>query len=75
MSQIKISFSYYSVAAEEEEEAAKEELKKRRKEVDKLETHQKDWEKMMRLELEVIEQRELDELGSTMFLTRKQKQS
>lgn len=42
-------------------------LKIKRQEVDKLETHKKDWEKEMRKELEIIETREQDELGNTIF--------
>ncbi len=51
--------------------AAEEELKIKRQEVDKLQIHKKDWLKEMKKELEVIEAREQDELGSTSFLSHK----
>lgn len=57
--------------AEKNLEAAKEELKRKRQEVDKLVTHQKDWEKEMLKEEEIMEGREQDELGSVMFLSRR----
>lgn len=50
-------------------------LKVKRQEVDKLKTHKKDWLKAALLEEEVIEARELDELGSTSFTSNKRKQS
>lgn len=56
--------------AEKNLELAREELKRKRQEVDKLLTHQKDWEKELRKELQVIEGREQDELGNTIFATR-----
>src|ERR1700722_19588333 len=40
------------------------ELRMKRQEVDKLETHKKDWLKEMRKEEEVIEGREQDEIGT-----------
>ncbi|MBA3816169.1 MAG: YscO family type III secretion system apparatus protein [Parachlamydiaceae bacterium] len=48
-------------------EAAKEQLKIKRQEVDKLLTHRKDWMKEMKKEQEIIEGREQDEIGSTLF--------
>lgn len=48
---------------------AREDLRLRRQEADKLINHRKDWEKEMRKELEIIEGREQDELGSIMHLT------
>lgn len=48
-------------------EEAKHQLFLRRQEVDKLETHRKDWEKEMRKEEEIIEGREMDELGQVIF--------
>lgn len=53
--------------------AAQEELRIKRQEVDKLQIHKKDWLKEMRKELEIIEAREQDELGSTSFLSNKRK--
>ncbi len=50
--------------AEKNLEQARENLRLKRQEVDKLLTHKKDWEKEMRKELEIIEAREQDELGS-----------
>lgn len=50
--------------AENNLEQAKIELQRKRQEVDKLLMHKKDWEKEKRKELEVIESREQDELGS-----------
>lgn len=55
--------------------AAQEELKIKRQEVDKLQNHKIDWIKEMRKELEIIEGREQDELGSTVFLSNKRKAS
>jgi len=43
------------------------ELKIKRQEVDKLETHKIDWLKEMRKEMEIMEVREQDELGNTIF--------
>lgn len=48
---------------------AQEELRKKRLEVDKLLNHRKDWEKEMQKELDLIEAREHDELGSIIFQT------
>lgn len=48
-------------------EAAKDNLKIKRQEVDKLLTHRKDWMKEMQKEQEIIEGREQDEIGSTLF--------
>lgn len=53
--------------AEKEVEVALEELRKKRLEVDKLKTHQIDWEKEMRKEQEVIDGREQDEMGTIIF--------
>lgn len=49
---------------------AKNALKDRRKEEDKIVTHQKEWTKETIKELQVIETRLEDEIGSTMFLTK-----
>lgn len=53
--------------AEKNVEMARHDLNKKRLEVDKLETHRKDWEKEMRKELEVIEGREQDEMGNIIY--------
>ena len=50
--------------AEKNLNLAKQDLQRKRQEVDKLLTHKKDWEKEMRRELDIIEGREQDELGS-----------
>lgn len=49
--------------AERDLEEAKRQLFLRRQEVDKLEKHREDWEKEMRKEEEIIEGREMDEIG------------
>lgn len=49
------------------------ELRMRRQEVDKLETHKKDWLKEMRKEEEIIEGREQDEIGTIIFSSRHRK--
>lgn len=54
-------------------QAALNELRLKRQEVDKLETHRKDWIREMRKEEEIIEQREMDEIGSVIFLTNQRK--
>lgn len=56
-------------------EVAKKDLEHKRQEVDKLETHQKDWEKEMRKEMEIIEGREQDELGNTMYTVNQRRRS
>jgi len=50
--------------AQNNADAARQELNRRRQEVDKMYMHREDWQKQMRKELEVIEAREQDELGS-----------
>lgn len=56
--------------AEKNVELAKTALKQRQKEQDKIETHKKEWTKDMKLELAVLQTREEDEIGSTMFLSK-----
>ena len=51
-------------------EIAKNQLKDREKERDKIITHKKEWTKEMIKEMQIIETRAEDELGSTMFLSR-----
>lgn len=51
---------------------AKADLDRKKLEVDKLQAHRKDWEKEMRKEMEIIEGREQDDLGGTMFLSKMQ---
>lgn len=50
-------------------EQAQEDLKKKRQEVDKLMTHRKDWEKEMQKEMEIVEGREQDELGTIIYFS------
>jgi hypothetical protein len=57
-------------AAEKNLEAAQKDLKVKRQEVDKLLTHKIDWTKEMRKEMDVIEAREMDDIGSIIFTTR-----
>jgi flagellar biosynthesis chaperone FliJ len=49
------------------------ELRMKRQEVDKLETHKKDWLKQMRKEEEIVEGREQDELGTIIFSSKHRK--
>lgn len=56
--------------AEKNLEMAKTQLKTREKERDKIETHKKEWEKETLKELALLQSREEDELGSTMFLSK-----
>lgn len=50
-----------------------EQLRIKRQEVDKLQMHKKDWERMERKELELIEGREQDELGFLIHLSNARK--
>lgn len=50
---------------------AENQLRLRRLEVDKLDTHRKDWQKEMRKEEEIIEGREQDEIGNIIFSTKR----
>jgi len=59
--------------AEKNLEIAKNEVKIKRQEVDKLITHRKDWTKEVIKEMEVIEAREQDEIGSIIFTTHHRK--
>ncbi len=56
--------------AEKNVDLAKNQLRQRQKEQDKIEIHKKEWTKEALKELAVIETREEDEVGSTMFLSR-----
>ena len=60
--------------AEQHLAEAQEELKKKRNEVDKIKSHREGWEKEMRRELEIIEGREMDEIGNISYLVQ-QRQS
>lgn len=59
--------------AEKNLELARQEWKEKRKEVDKLHTHQGEWAKEMKIELDKLEEYEQEELGNTIFLSRMQK--
>lgn len=59
--------------AEKNLDQAKQDLHRKRQEVDKLLTHKKDWEKEMKRELEIMEGREQDELGSIIHTTQHRK--
>jgi YscO-like protein len=59
--------------AEKNLEQAKQDLRMKRQEVDKLMTHQIDWIKEMRKEMEIIEGREQDELGSIIHTSQHRK--
>jgi flagellar export protein FliJ len=49
-------------------EIAEEDLRMRRLEVDKLKTHKEDWQKQMRREMELQEEKEMDEIGQVLYL-------
>ncbi|MEI8365760.1 MAG: type III secretion T3S chaperone [Parachlamydiaceae bacterium] len=51
-------------------ETAQADLKQKRLEVDKLQSHRKDWLKDLQKEQEVVAGREQDELGSVIFMAR-----
>lgn len=59
--------------AEKNLEAAREELKKKRLEVDKLEQHREEWVVEMKKELEILEGREMDEIGQVINELNKRK--
>jgi len=56
--------------AEKNVEVAKAQLKARIREEDKIKTHREYWEKEMLREIAIEEERQEDEIGSTMFLSR-----
>jgi peptidoglycan hydrolase CwlO-like protein len=56
--------------AEKNLEIARNQLKDRERERDKIVTHRKEWTKEMTKEMQVLETRAEDELGSTMFLSK-----
>lgn len=60
-------------AAKANVELAKAALKKRRTEVDKLVSHKKDWVKEIRKELQIIEESNLDEIGSVIYTVNQRK--
>lgn len=56
--------------AEKNLDLAKAQLRQRQKEQDKIEIHKKEWTKEALRELEIVETRAEDELGSLMFLSK-----
>lgn len=59
--------------AEENLEAAKEDLRIKRREVDKLLTHRKEWVAEMQIEINLAQEKELDEVGTISYLSRKRR--
>lgn len=55
-------------------EIAEEELKMRRQEVDKLQTHKEDWTRQMKAEMELAEEKEMDEIGQVLYLRNMRKE-
>ncbi len=53
--------------AEKNLEIALDELNLKRREVDKLTIHRKDWTKQMKKELEIAEEKEMDEIGQIIY--------
>lgn len=60
--------------AEKNLEDARRILKQRRLEVDKIEQHREEWAKEMQKEVEIIEGREMDELGQLIYELNKRKE-
>jgi len=60
-------------AAEKKLEEARADLKRKQQEVDKFMEHRKSWTKEMLKEEQIIEGREQDDLGETVFLSRRHK--
>lgn len=56
--------------AQKDLDVAEKELKKRRQDVDKLNVHRADWEKEAKLEIEMKELDQQDEMGNVIFLKR-----
>lgn len=60
--------------AQSEVDKAKALLKQRRLEVDKLDTHKKEWIEEAKKEMEIEEGREMDEIGNVIYLSRQRRQ-
>ena len=60
-------------AAQKELDEAKNQLRLKRQEVDKLETHRKDWEKEQKKEQEILQEREMDEIGNITYESKQRK--
>ncbi len=54
-------------------EIAEEDLRMRRQEVDKLKTHKEDWIKQMKREMELEEEKEMDEIGQVLYALNQRK--
>lgn len=61
--------------AQKDLEVAEKELKKRRQDVDKLKIHRTDWEKEAKVEIELKEIAEQDEMGNVIFLKKMRESS
>lgn len=59
--------------ANKEWEKAREDVRIKRQEVDKLQMHRTDWEKEARKEREIVEGREMDELGEVIYTSNRRK--
>lgn len=59
--------------AKRELKIAQDDLRQKRLEVDKLEMHKKDWMIEMKKEMQIIEERELDELGNVIYTGQQRK--
>jgi flagellar biosynthesis chaperone FliJ len=59
--------------AEKNLEIAKEQLRLKRQEVDKLNTHRKDWMKNAKKEEQIIEEKEMDEIGQVLYSIQQRK--
>lgn len=62
-------------AAEKAVEVARQEMMKKNQEVEKLRMHREEWEKEVKLEELLIEDKEIDELGSALFNKRKKEKN
>lgn len=54
-------------------EIAEEDLRMRRQEVDKLKTHKEDWVKQMKREMQLEEEKEMDEIGQVLYVLHQRK--
>ena len=61
--------------AEKNLEIARNHLKERQREQDKIEMHKKEWEKATLKDIDLLQTREEDEVGSTMFLSKYMQQN
>lgn len=61
--------------AEKNLEVAKEQLRLKRQEVDKLNTHRKDWMKDAKKEEQIVEEKEMDEIGQVLYTLHQRKKS